>query len=98
LFLGKGYVITIQEIPERDVFEPLRRRLREGLGSVRYMRSDFLAYALIDAVVEQFFPISESLAGTIEEMEEELFQHPTRDRMRQVYEFRQALKKVRRVV
>jgi magnesium transporter len=98
LFLGNGYVITIQEDPERDVFEPLRRRLREGLGSVRYMRSDFLAYALIDAVVDQFFPISESLAEAIVEMEEGLLQHPTRDRMRQVHEFRQALTHLRRAV
>ncbi|MBV8586198.1 MAG: magnesium/cobalt transporter CorA [Verrucomicrobia bacterium] len=98
LFLGKGYVITIQETPERDVFEPLRRRLREGLGSVRYMRSDFLAYALIDAVVDQFFPISESLAEAIEEMEDELLENPTRDRMRQVHQFRQALTRLRRAV
>jgi magnesium transporter len=98
LFLGKGYVITIQETSERDVFEPLRRRLREGLGSVRYMRSDFLAYALIDAVMDQFFPISESLGEVIEQMENELLEHPTRDRMRQVYKFRQALTHLRRAV
>jgi magnesium transporter len=98
LFLGKGYVITIQETPERDAFESLRRRLREGLGSVRYMRSDFLAYALIDAVVDQFFPISESLAEAIEQMQNELLEHPTRNRMRQVHELRQALTHLRRAV
>src|SRR6266550_1120230 len=48
VFLGEKYVITIQEDPG-DMFDPIRKRLREGRGNARFMRSDYLAYTLIDA-------------------------------------------------
>ena len=43
VLLGKEYVITFQEIPGDDVFDPVRKRLREGCGNARFMRSDYLA-------------------------------------------------------
>ena len=65
LVVGKEFVITIQEMPGRDVFDPVRQRIREGGGNARFMASDYLAYALIDAVVDHFFPIAKSsLAGS----------------------------------
>ena len=98
LVLGDHYVITIQEDAATDVFEPVRKRLREGLGHVRFLRSDYLAYTLIDAVIDQFFPLSEALGDSIEEMEEDVLTTPTRDNMQQIHEFRQALAQLRRAV
>jgi magnesium transporter len=98
LFLGDRYVITIQEDDATDVFEPIRKRLREGLGHARFMRSDYLAYALIDAVIDQYFPLSEALGESIESMEEEVLAAPNREQLQQIHEFRQALAQLRRAV
>jgi magnesium transporter len=98
LLLGKHYVITIQEDAATDVFEPVRKRLREGLGNARFLRSDYLAYTLIDAVIDQYFPLSEALGDSIESMEEELLTAPNRDKLEKIHEFRQALAQLRRAV
>jgi magnesium transporter len=98
LLLGKHYVITIQEDAAADVFEPVRKRLREGLGNARFLHSDYLAYTLIDAVIDQFFPLSEALGDSIESMEEELLTAPNRDKLEKIHEFRQVLAQLRRAV
>lgn len=98
LLLGDRYVVTIQEDAATDVFEPIRKRLREGLGNARFMRSDYLAYALIDAVIDQYFPLSEALGESIESMEEEVLAAPSRDKLQRIHEFRQALAQLRRAV
>src|ERR1700747_957415 len=87
LVIGKNFVITIQELPGRDVFDPVRQRLREGGGNARFMASDYLGYALIDAVVDHFFPIVESLGESIEDMQESLLELPTREKLEGVHEF-----------
>jgi magnesium transporter len=98
LVVGKNFVITIQEMPGRDVFDPVRLRIREGGGNARFMASDYLAYALIDAVVDHFFPIVESLGESIEDMQESLLELPTREKLEGVHEFRKALSQLRRAV
>lgn len=98
LLLGKHYVITIQEDAAADVFEPVRKRLREGLGNARFLHSDYLAYTLIDAVIDQYFPLSEALGDSIESMEEELLTAPNRDKLEKIHEFRQVLAQLRRAV
>lgn len=98
LMVGKGFVITIQEMPGRDVFDPVRQRLREGAGFLRFMGSDYLAYALIDATVDHFYPIVESLGESIEDMQESILELPTRAKLEGVHEFRLALSQLRRAV
>jgi magnesium transporter len=98
LLLGKHYVITIQEDAAADVFEPVRKRLREGLGNARFLHSDYLAYTLIDAVIDQYFPLSEALGDSIESMEEELLTAPNREKLEKIHEFRQVLAQLRRAV
>ena len=98
LVVGREFVITIQEMPGRDVFDPVRQRLREGAENARLMRSDYLAYALIDAVIDHFFPIVESLGDSIEDMQESLLELPTREKLEGVHEFRRALSQLRRAV
>ena len=70
VFLGKSYVLTIQEESEHDVFEQVRSRLRAGRGYARKMKADYLAYALLDATVDQFYPILETLGESVEKIEE----------------------------
>jgi magnesium transporter len=98
LLIGEGYLITIQEEPGRDVFNPVRQRLREGGGNARFMKSDYLAYALIDAMVDHYFPIVESLGECLESIENTLLEHPDREKLRDVHDLKQALSQLRRVI
>ena len=75
IFLGDSYVLTLQEI-EYDVFDQVRSRLRLGRGYARKMKADYLACALLDATVDQFFPILETVGESIEAIEEELLRSP----------------------
>jgi magnesium transporter len=76
LILGSNFVISFQE-RQGDVFNPLRERIRNGKGRSRKMGSDYLAYALMDSIVDNYFIVLEKLGEKIEEMEGELVTNPT---------------------
>ncbi len=97
LLVGPGYLISFQEAPG-DVFESVRERIRSGKGKVRRRGSDYLAYALIDAVVDSYFHILEQLGERTEELESEVMEVPTRDTMRRVHELKRELLILRRSV
>ena len=96
--LSEQFVITIQEEDSGDVFNPVRQRLRDGGGNARFMKSDYLAYALIDAVIDQYFPIIESLGESMEDLQETLLDQPTRERLRELHEFKRLIARIRRAV
>ena len=75
MVLGTNYVISFQE-REGDVFDPIRDRIRSARGRIRKMGADYLAYCLLDAVVDSYFSILEHLGEQIEELEEELMGSP----------------------
>ena len=70
--LGENYVLTFQEA-EGDVFNPIRDRLRQNKGRIRTLKSDYLLYSLIDAVVDNYYTTIEVLSDTIEDLETRLF-------------------------
>lgn len=76
LILGPKYVISFQE-DEGDVFDDVRERIRSGKGRIRRMGSDYLAYALIDSIVDNYFVILEKVGEKIEDLEEELIKTPS---------------------
>ena len=96
--LAEQFVITIQEEDSGDVFNPVRQRLRDGGGNARFMKSDYLAYALIDAVIDQYFPIIESLSESMDDLQETLLDHPTRERVRELHELKRLISRIRRAV
>src|SRR6185503_40852 len=71
IFFGASYVVTVQERPGGDVFEGVRRRIRTGRGRMRAAGADYLAYALIDSVVDGYFPVLENLGERLDELEAE---------------------------
>jgi magnesium transporter len=71
LILGPNYVVSFQEV-EGDVFETIRERLRNAKGRIRKKGADYLLYALIDAIVDNYFIILEKFGERIEDIEEEL--------------------------
>jgi magnesium transporter len=96
--LAEQFVITIQEEESGDVFNPVRQRLRDGGGNARFMKSDYLAYALIDAVIDQYFPIIESLGESMDDLQETLLEQPTRERLRELHDFKRLIARIRRAV
>ena len=69
MVFGKGFVLTVQEEPEHDVLECVRERIRQGRGTIRTRGSDYLAYALLDAVIDAFFPVLETIGERVEDIE-----------------------------
>ena len=98
LFLGSDFLITLQENPLTDVFEPVRARLRSGRGYGRTRGHDYLAYALLDSMVDHFFPVLESLGEAIELLEDELLDRPTRESLVQLHDLKRTLMIIRRNV
>ena len=70
--LGKNYVLSFQE-SEGDVFNSVRNRIRHAKGRVRSMQADYLLYVLIDAVVDHYFSVIETLGDKIEDFETAIF-------------------------
>lgn len=97
LVVGPHYVLSFQE-REGDVFEGVRERIRSGRGRIRRMGPDYLAYALLDAVVDEYFPILESLGERTEGLEEELISKPTSDTLREIYNLKRDLIGLRKSV
>ncbi|OAM51161.1 magnesium and cobalt transport protein CorA [Methylovorus sp. MM2] len=75
LILGKGFVITFQE-RSTGLFEPVRERLRTGRVQIRAAETDYLAYALLDVIVDQYFSVIEDLGDHCETAEEKLLRKP----------------------
>jgi magnesium transporter len=96
--LGKHYLLTVQEEPLRDCFKPVRDRIRSNKGSVRKTGPDYLAYALLDAIIDGFFPVLEDYGERIEELEDEVLRNPTRQTLEKIYEVRRELLALRRSI
>jgi magnesium transporter len=75
LIVGANFVISFQE-RQGDVFDQVRERLRNGKGRIRKKGSDYLAYSLIDAIVDSYYNILEGLGEHIESLQEELVSEP----------------------
>lgn len=84
LVLGDGYVISFQE-REGDVFSAVRQRIRNGRGLIRGAGSDYLAYALMDGVVDAYFVALEKISEYIENLEEAIVLDPDERHMSEVH-------------
>lgn len=98
LFLGRNFLITVQEEADFDVFEPVRQRIRSGHGSIRKAKTDYLAYALLDSIIDHYYPVLESLGNSIEELEEELLERPSREMVKTLHEYKRNLTQLRRFI
>jgi magnesium transporter len=88
---GRNYVISLQEGREGDLFEPLRERIRNGKGRMRKLRPDYLAYALLDTIIDHYFVILEKFAERIESLEEELVSDPKPETLRQIHHLKREM-------
>lgn len=96
IYLGKRVVLTFQERPG-DPFDPVRDRLRQSRGRLRHSGPDYLAYALLDAVIDRYFPVLEALQDHFEELETVL-RSPADGAMERIQSARAELREARRAI
>ncbi len=97
LIVGPGYLFSFQE-SHGDVFENVRERLRKTKGRIRSRGTDYLAYALMDAIVDSYFRILESIGDRIEEIEESVLDEPSIDVMHRIHHLKREVLILRRAV
>ncbi|MEM1095611.1 MAG: magnesium/cobalt transporter CorA [Bacteroidota bacterium] len=97
IILGPSYVVSFQE-RAGDLFDPLRQRIRASRGRIRSMGADYLAYAILDIVVDHYFVVLEQMGEQIEEMEEEVLGDPEPTLQREINDLRRELIRLRRFV
>lgn len=97
LILGPNFVISFKD-KEVDVFDPLRDRLRTGKGRIRRMGADYLAYTMIDAVVDHYFIIMEKLGEMFEDLEDDVVASPEKENLPDIYELKRNMLFLRKSV
>jgi magnesium transporter len=95
--VGERHVLSFQE-REDDVFEPVRTRLKAGGGLSRRSGTDYLLYALLDAVVDEYLPVMDKIGECLESLEERVVSAPTRTLVHELAALRGDLIGVRRDV
>lgn len=98
IILGKNFVISFQEDPIRDPFNPLREKLKAYGSKVRMSGADFLYYSLIDMIVDNYYVVMEKLGDRIELLEEEIIRRPNNRSLAQINMLRKELIFLRRSV
>jgi len=97
LIVGPNFVFSFQE-SGGDVFEPIRERIRNGKGRVRKMGADYLAYSLLDAIVDYYFVILEKLGERVEFLEEELVTNPKTQTLQEIHHLKSEMIFLRKAV
>jgi len=97
LLLNKNTVLSFQETPG-DVFDNVRDRLRNSRGVVRTLGADYLAYSLIDAIVDNYFTVLEKIGEKIEVLEENLMDNPRTEVLNELHKARREMITLRRSV
>jgi len=97
IIFGQNFVISFQE-KEGDVFNPIRERIRTNKGRIRKMGADYLAYSLIDAIVDSYFNIIEKLGENIEDIEDTMIANPTPETLRAIHKLRRKMISLRKSV
>jgi magnesium transporter len=90
IIASANFIITFQEVPG-DVFDGVRERIRNARGRIRNARTDYLLYALLDAVVDGYFVVLENLSIASESLEEEAMESAEKDLVQRIHEMRRAI-------
>ena len=98
LLMDNNTVVSFQEADGGDAFDLIRTRIRQGKGRIRKCQADYLAYCLIDAVVDCYFSILEKYGDNIEELEEELTETPSSGTLTQIHYMKRQMIFLRKAV
>jgi magnesium transporter len=97
LIVGERFVITFQE-EAGDSFDPIREQIRSGKGRIRKMGADYLAYSLIDVIVDYYFEVLEAIGEKIEDVEDDLLARPTRETLKAIHDLKREMIFLRKMV
>ena len=97
LIVVKERLISFQEIP-RDVFDPIRERLLRPTTKIRHRTSDYLAFAMLDAISDRYMEIIETFGERIERIEEELLRHPRKELLEKINLYKKEINFLRKTI
>jgi magnesium transporter len=97
MVVGHGFLISFQE-REGDVFDTVRDRLKKAKGRIRKSGADYLAYALIDMLVDHYFVVFEQMGEAIELLQEEALENPTSNTLNAIQEFKHQIIMLRKSI
>ncbi|MFH1265097.1 MAG: magnesium/cobalt transporter CorA [Planctomycetota bacterium] len=97
VFIGANFVLTFQEKPE-DCLDPVRKRLRKSGGRIRQLGADYLAYALLDAIVDAYFPVLEQYGEALDRLDDEISTRPSPGTVARIHQMRGDLLLLRRAI
>lgn len=95
--IGDKFVISFQEKPG-DCFDVIRERIRQAKGRVRKMGADYLAYALIDTLIDDYYLVLEQYSDNVEKMENELLKEPSEKLLNTVFKLKSSITSVRNAI
>ncbi|MCW3118006.1 MAG: corA [Chitinophagaceae bacterium] len=91
IVLGKNFVISFQEDASRDVFNPLRHRLKMSNSKIRQRSADYLCYSMLDLIVDNYYVVMEKLGERIELLEEEIVRSSNKRSLAKINQLRKEL-------
>jgi len=97
IVFGQGFLLLFLQDPE-DLFAPIRSRLEAGRGRIRGNGSDYLAYALVDAIVDYYFVVLEEIGERVERLEDEVVNSPTAHTLKAIHDVKRELIALRRSI
>ncbi|MHC2068733.1 magnesium/cobalt transporter CorA [Bremerella sp. T1] len=96
MVVGDNYVLSIEEASDNNYLEPVRERLRKPVGRIRQMKADYLSYALLDTVIDHYFPVVESFGDRLDAIDDPLAAGYTNDIIPEIQRISSDLLTIRR--
>ncbi len=97
LFLGPKYVLTLAEDPG-DCLDPIRHRLQQSGAQIRQTGADHLAYAILDTVIDHYYPLLEELGDRLDALEDRVLGQPSTQTLVEIHQFKKDLLVLRRAI
>lgn len=98
IIFGEKFILSIQEGKEGDVFEPIRKRLEEKNNLIAKRTSDFLAYSLIDSIIDNYFLVLEKISEKMEDLDEVLIKNPSPEVLQKIYSLKREIIFLRKAI